>query len=91
MPYITKTQRDVFDSMITMISHDLVQEFSKDYEGKLNYIISAIMSNILKENGTSYSEINKLVGVLECAKLELYRKVAAPYEELKEQENSGVY
>ena len=32
-----------------------------------------------------------LIGVLECAKLELYRRVAAPYEDDKIDENGDVY
>jgi len=31
------------------------------------------------------------VGVLECAKMELYRRVAAPYEDKKKEENGDVY
>jgi len=36
-------------------------------------------------------QINEVIGVLECAKLELYRRVAAPYEERKRIENGEVY
>lgn len=32
-----------------------------------------------------------MVGALECAKLELYRRIAIPYEEQKIQENGDVY
>ena len=32
-----------------------------------------------------------MVGVLECCKLELYRKLAAPYEDTKEMESGPVY
>jgi len=31
------------------------------------------------------------IGALECAKLELYRRVAAPYEDTKIAENGDVY
>ena len=33
----------------------------------------------------------EVLGVLECVKLELYRRVAAPYEDKKCQENGDVY
>ena len=33
----------------------------------------------------------KVIGALECAKLELYRRIAAPYEDTKIQENGEVY
>jgi len=32
-----------------------------------------------------------VTGVLECAKLELYRRIAAPYEDTKIEENGDVY
>jgi hypothetical protein len=32
-----------------------------------------------------------MIGVLECAKLELYRRVAAPYEDAKCEDNGDVY
>ena len=45
----------------------------------------------IKDNGVSYSFLNDFIGVLECVKLELYRRVATPYEEDKRQENGDVY
>ena len=39
----------------------------------------------------SYSRINELIGVLECAKIELYRRIAAPYEDDKSRINGDVY
>jgi hypothetical protein len=38
-----------------------------------------------------YQAINDCLGALEGAKLELYRRVAAPYEDRKIQENGDVY
>jgi hypothetical protein len=45
----------------------------------------------LKAHGTNYALLNELIGVLECAKLELYRRVASPYEDEKIQSNGDVY
>ena len=36
---------------------------------------------------TRYAQINAAIGMMECCKLELYRKVAAPYEDQKEHDN----
>jgi hypothetical protein len=38
-----------------------------------------------------YAHLNEAIGVLECAKLELYRRVAAPYEDEKITESGDVY
>ena len=40
---------------------------------------------------TRYAHLNEAIGVLECAKLELYRRVAAPYEDEKIAESGDVY
>ena len=58
--------------------------------GELNYQISSLI-NIYLKGGLSYADINEVIGVLECAKLELYRRVAAPYEDKKCLENGDVY
>ena len=38
-----------------------------------------------------YAHLNEVVGVLECAKLELYRRVASPYEDQMLMESVYVY
>lgn len=59
--------------------------------GELNFVISDIVDSYLIRNGRSYVTLNEVVGVLECAKLELYRRIAAPYEDTKIEENGDVY
>ena len=60
--------------------------------GRLNYVISSMIGAILKNDRLlSYARINELIGVLECAKMELYRRVAAPYEDDKSRLNGDVY
>ena len=60
--------------------------------GDLNFIISEIvMEYVANTNGgISYTKMNEVVGVLECAKLELYRRVLAPYEDDKIKENGDI-
>jgi len=60
--------------------------------GELNYAITTLVDTwILENNGLSYLAINTAIGVLECAKLELYRRIAIPYEDAKQRENGDVY
>lgn len=59
--------------------------------GELNYLITKLVDSFLMMSGVSYTSINAAIGALECAKLELYRKVASPYEDKKERENGAVY
>jgi hypothetical protein len=46
---------------------------------------------IYKTGDLRYAHINEAIGALECAKLELYRRVAAPYEDEKMKESGDVY
>lgn len=58
--------------------------------GELNFLITSIIHLYIKEKGLKYSSINEVIGVLECAKLELYRQIAAPYENKKKRENGAI-
>lgn len=58
--------------------------------GELNYAITMLINDYLVDE-VSYATINEVIGVLECAKLELYRRVAVPYEDKKCKENGDVY
>lgn len=59
--------------------------------GELNYQFSKLVNDFIANRGLSYSVINELIGALECAKLEVYRRVAAPYEDKKALANGEVY
>lgn len=50
--------------------------------GELNYAItSQVDEYLVRAGGVRYAHLNEVVGALECAKLELCRRVAAPYED----------
>lgn len=59
--------------------------------GELNYQISSVIWDFYKRSDRGYTNVNEVVGALECAKLEFYRRVAAPYEDEKIKENGDVY
>ena len=59
--------------------------------GTLNYAITDLCVKYLERNTLSYEHLNAVVGVLECAKQEFYRRMAVPYEEKKKEENGDVY
>lgn len=81
MPYIKEYLRRELDFPLP-----------KPFEaGQLNYLISRLVNDYVYEQGKSYETLNEVVGVLECAKLEVYRKVAAPYEDEKCKANGEVY
>jgi len=83
IPYIDQRRRTELNSVVQLF-HDL----GITDPGELNYLITNLL---LKSNPTSYRDYNGLTGVLECVKLELYRKAIAPYEERKEEDNGSIY
>jgi hypothetical protein len=88
MPYIKSNRRQDLDPLIDNLTTEL--KYTDNWQGDLNYTITKLIHSILQGN-INYSNINNAVGVLECAKLELYRRLAAPYEDTKIIENGDVY
>ena len=80
MPYIVKSIRE-----------SLEQGRVPTKPGELNYLMSQLVKGFLAINGESYTSFNAVVGVLECLKLELYRRKIANYEQDKCNENGDVF
>lgn len=81
MPYIKKNQREALD----------VDHVRPGSPGELNYVFTMIAIRYMSNHGLSYQHINDILGALEGAKLEFYRRVATPYEERKMVANGDVY
>jgi hypothetical protein len=58
--------------------------------GELNYMISRLLKNYW-DSHHNYQGINDIVGALEGARMEFYRRIAVPYENQKIFENGDVY
>lgn len=58
--------------------------------GELNYHLTVQILDYLGDR-PNYQKYNEVIGVLECAKLELYRRMVAPYEDGKRLTNGDVY
>lgn len=59
--------------------------------GELNYLITQKITDYLNKHGESYTTFNDIVGALENAKLELYRRMIVPYENKAIDRNGDVY
>lgn len=85
MPYIAKEDRN-----------RIINGGEPQNCGELNYMLTRIVDNYLikcvQQRGTlKYEDINEVIGAMDCAKLELYRRVAASYEDVKVEQNGDVY
>lgn len=86
MPYIKQSDRERLNKKIT----ELAALINFDQRaGELNYTITKLLL-ALKGEG-KYKDYNELIGALESAKLEFYRRAVAPYEDKKIAENGEVY
>jgi hypothetical protein len=86
MPYIKKNIREQIENQD--ILKILIGRI--DTEGDLNYTITRLCHEFIAKKKESYATYNTTIGVLECAKQELYRKKISIYEDLKIQENGEV-
>ena len=84
MPYITKERRDALLDQEGAACPILTA-------GELNFVLTTVIHEYLRQHITSYATINDVLGALEGAKLEFYRRVAAPYENAKLAQNGDVY
>ena len=89
MPYIKKDDRVRYNQIISELQE--LTEPGIRTPGELNYLVTQLCIDYLVLHGKSYQTINDIVGALEGAKLEFYRRIAAPYEDTKVQENGDVY
>jgi hypothetical protein len=83
MPYIKKDDRLKLDRNLVFVSPVTV--------GELNFCVTQLCIDYIKADPISYHRINDVIGALECAKQEFYRRIAVPYETEKIAENGDVY
>lgn len=100
MPYIKNEERASLDVEIKQLSEKLAQRYSSTldgFAGRLNYTITKIVleyfesrKSIQGNTKINYADWNEVIGALECCKFELYRRLIAPYEDEKIQQNGDV-
>ncbi len=84
MPYIPQVDRPAYDDSIRRLADTLAQQPQNQRKGHANYVVTQILRfawGLDEESGESYSSYADIIGALECAKLEMYRRWAAAYED----------
>jgi len=87
LPYIKSEKRKKYEKIIQELVGILKSLPPEEVDGDLNYVVTKLLKEVYP---LRYYHINKAVGVLECIKLEFYRRVAAPYEDVKIKESGDV-
>ena len=88
MPYIPNPQR--LEANKIMREEGFMQ-YVPSNAGELNYIVTTLIDNYLNYVGIRYAHVNEMMGALECCKLELYRRIVAPYEDQVADKNGDAY
>jgi hypothetical protein len=96
MPYISEDDRLELDHCIdqlTLCIRDIKHSLNNPHDfsiylGRINYCFSRILSGLMEQ--PSYNKIAMITGVLENVKQEFYRRIAAPYEDIKIIQNGDI-
>ena len=84
MPYISQERRIALDGYNPPLHR-------AETPGELNYKITVLLKDFLDLHGTNYTNMNNIVGAVECAKQEFIRRIINPYENTKIEENGDCY
>lgn len=85
MPYIKdKILRAELNVLIAWFKY--YSNKSETKAGELNYFIFKLAKGYIH----NYATAREFIGELECAKQEIYRRIVAPYEDTKIEENGDV-
>jgi hypothetical protein len=97
MPYIKQDKREQVQDQLGYLIDAVTVASEGDVQalpGILNYCITVLIKSTYKavtgKLKLSYADHNSAVGMLECAKMEFYRRQTAPYEDEKIIENGDV-
>ena len=86
MPYIKPVRKEVLQPLVERLAERCYTA------GDFTYVIYALAKAVLKPGifGKDYTNLSGIVGCMECAKTEFYRRIVTPYEDQKIKENGDV-
>ena len=87
MPYINSEERPKYEKLLIDIIETLKAQPIDKIDGELNYVVTKILKGVY---APKYFNYNRAIGVLECIKLEFYRRMVGPYEDTKVKESGDV-
>jgi len=88
MPYIHESRRGKLDLYLTMIDEACTDVGSYVY---CMTRIATMLGRPGQWEELSFRRLNEAIGALECTKLEFYRRMVAPYEDKRCEENGDVF
>lgn len=91
MPYIEQRYRDLIDPEIDALIEGLKRfdQGSTVPDGAINYVFTRILLTFFRP--TTYFNLERVIGLLECVKLTYMDREGHPYEKVKRLDNGDVY
>ena len=85
MPYIKQEDRALLEHLVKEMRLTGIKN-----AGELNYLITQLIHSFLDQGVHCYQRMNDIMGALEGAKLEMYRRRISIYEDAKKGDNGDV-
>jgi len=76
MPYITQTDRESLDYV-----EDAIRNSPPTSAGEIQYLIALLIKGYMSNSDYRYQTMNDVMGALNGANLEFYRRYVGPYED----------
>lgn len=89
MPYISPESKKLYAEDLAKLKATI--DFYDITPGQLNYLMTSLCKMYIDRKGINYTHLNDVLGVFDGAGKEFYRRVVAPYEDKKIEENGDVY
>ncbi len=89
MPYITQSKRKPIDDAVTKVAIAIMSLPDKDSDGAFNYAVTRLILIVFGKTG--YGNFVRVAGSLEEIKAEYRRRMVAPYEDMKKDQNGDAY
>lgn len=86
MPYVKTRERDRLQPLA-----DLILNTQINTAGNLQYLIAILTKSFMIGKEKKYQDHNDIMGALDGAAREYYRRKVAPYEQEKIKDNGDVY
>ena len=92
MPYLKEKFRNEISNHgeLTALKFYVSSLKDEDFPAALNFVIHSLVKAWLGNKKLTYLKLNTVLGAIEAAKLEIYRVIAATYENEKRSENGDV-
>ncbi len=91
MPYLPQERRQELYPLISKVAGEIqaaVESGTGKRGGEVNFVICSLVDMLYDRN---YTGLSAAIGDVECAKLEIYRRVLGPYEDEKITEHGDVF